>query len=60
MHACSGYEPRPQLFVDMYGGCNYLASAEWWSYTSLPFFEDSRQIIIIIIIIEKHTHKVYM
>ena len=28
-HACSGYEPRPQLFVDMYGGCNYLASAEW-------------------------------
>ena len=29
--------------VDLYGSCNYLASAEWWSYTSLPFFEGSRQ-----------------
>ena len=28
-YACSGYEPRPQLFVDMCGDCNYLASAEW-------------------------------
>ena len=33
-------KPRPHLFVD---GYNYLASAEWRSYTSLPFFEDSRQ-----------------
>ena len=41
MHAdCSAYEPRPHLFVD---GYNYLASAEWRSYTGLPFFEDSRQ-----------------
>ena len=32
MHA---YEPRPHLFVDLYGGYNYLESAEWWSYTSL-------------------------
>ena len=29
MHACSAYEPRPHLFVDLYGGYNYLASAEW-------------------------------
>ena len=31
MHACrrSGYEPRPHLFVDLYWGYNYLASAEW-------------------------------
>ena len=35
-HACSAYEPRPHLFVDLYGSYNYLASA-------LPFFEDSRQ-----------------
>ena len=41
MHAL--HEPRPHLFVDLYGVYNYLASAEWRSYTSLPFFEDSRQ-----------------
>ena len=41
MHAL--HEPRPPLFVDLHGGYNYLASAEWRSYTSLPFFEDSRQ-----------------
>ena len=29
MHACSAYEPRPHLSVDLYGGYNYLASAEW-------------------------------
>ena len=29
MHAWSAYEPRPQLFVDLYGGYNYLASAKW-------------------------------
>ena len=44
MHA---YEPRPHLFVDLYGGYNYLPSAEWWSYTSLPFFEDSRQVSVL-------------
>ena len=27
-HACSAYEPRPHLFLDLYGGCNYLANAE--------------------------------
>ena len=43
MHACSAYEPRPHLFVDLHGGYNYLESAEWRSCTSLPFFEDSRQ-----------------
>ena len=43
MHACIAYEPRPPLLVDLYGGYNYLASAEWRSYTSLPFFKDSKQ-----------------
>ena len=47
MHACSAYEPRPHLFVDLYAGYNYLASAEWRSYTSLPLFEDSRQICVL-------------
>ena len=28
-HACSAYEPRPHLFVGLYVGYNYLASAEW-------------------------------
>ena len=46
MHACicSAYEPRPYLFVEKEGGYNYLAIAEWCSYTSLPFFEDSKQL----------------
>ena len=47
MHACSAYEPRPHLFADLYAGYNYLASAEWRSYTSLPLFEDSRQICVL-------------
>ena len=25
---CSGYEPRPHLFVDLYDGYNYLASTD--------------------------------
>ena len=29
MHAGSAYEPRPHLSVDLYGGYNYLTSAEW-------------------------------
>ena len=28
-NACSAYEPRLHLFVDLYGGYSYLASAEW-------------------------------
>ena len=47
IHACSAYEPRPHLFVDLYGSYHYLASAEWRSYTSLPLFEDSRQICVL-------------
>ena len=27
--ACSAYESRPHLFVDLYSGYNYLSSAEW-------------------------------
>ena len=33
----------PTLVVDLHSSYNYLASAEWRSYTSLTFFEDSRQ-----------------
>ena len=29
MLACSAYEPRPHLFVDLYSGYDYLSSAEW-------------------------------
>ena len=39
----SGLPSRLRMLVDLHGGYNYLASAEWRSYTSLPFFEDSRQ-----------------
>ena len=43
-----GIRAPPTLVCrDRYGGYYYLASAELWSHTSLPFFEDSRQICVL-------------
>ena len=47
MHEYSAYEPRPHLFTDVIIICMARQNGDS-ALASLPFFEDSRQIICVL------------